>query len=1357
MEQIVIIKQDGTRVPINRKGTARAVTSAEQTWTINADDTLSITIKSVEPQEFNVGDRVKVFGRWYTLNRLPKVKKTGAHTFEYTLGFEGVQYDLMSATYDVNIDTTGNELQDVWGDSLTGNLKRFMDVLVSNANRLFPGKWRVGSVIDTDGDVTLTFGESDNCLSVLQTLCNKFECEFEIVTSDDDVNTINMVTQVGKTLPYTFQYGLGRGLYELQRDNVTSSNIVTRLKVYGSDENITSKYRADRLCLPNCTKSQSIIEDARMVAQYGIYEGKKYFDIKPTFTGKVDAIVEGDVVSFVDNSIDFDLNAKDKDGETIYLVSGQAAKVHFNTGNLAGYEFDVSSYNHGTHTIKLKRNTDDRGMVFPSDTAKAFRFAKGDEYKLLNITMPDSLITEAENKLADTAKEYYEQNCQPKVQYSLTLEKIFVERTFGSQAGTTNVFAPGDYIRVVDTDIAVDKAMRVKSIKRNVLDDYDYTLTISDTTDTTSITSRVISELDEIEKVIVVNKLNDVARAKRNWQASREVLDMVFDADGNYYTDKIAPLSIDTTMLAVGARSAQFTYDGQFMPNYGKDANAFAWSDATLTHFAIEDETKMWGITGSEITDLPSAALYLYAVCERGTTDASIKLTQEQIKVDADATHYTFLVGILSSPIKGDDNRTIRILSLTYGSTTINGRTIQTGVIRSSGGGAAYFDLDNGEIGGTIKFRDSSGTYKDVADVATTANTARDYINNTLPGVLDDMRKQIDGQIEQWFYDVNPKPTSPEEYNDGAPNDEWVKKGTQADHVGDLYYNTESGKVWRYIKGYDVQPDDVVEVYYWSQLSDEDTSKALETANDALALARKKRRIFTERPYPPYDVGDLWVQGEDGDIMRCVTERTSGNYAATDWERASKYTDDSALDTFVNNTYQDDLDDVKSQVDGKIEMWFQSSDPAASWTTMMVKSKHVGDMWYNTEKKTLQSYRQQVVQQKTAFVWVTIQDADAIAAMEAASNAQDTADGKRQVFVKTPSVPYDVGDLWVDGTDLRTCVTAKTSAETYNINDWDIKVGYDNTQTTIDGGLVTSGTIQVAGDNTNILAGITGKDTATDSVRFWAGASQENRYTAPFRVLQDGTMYATKANISGVINANTGKIGGFNLSYGCIGTETTGGATSGSNLTLMNDFVKFANTYTWASIGTNVLPSSTGLVGVGRFTNKTPNAYGTNYGLLVEVSGALNNHAIVATGNITGSQILPTAFADITPAVNTCYIPGDLTNGGFSRILFHAKNSNAGIGLPTRYAVQEALGLASSGKFWFHITIICAADSTQTGYVIGRNSTISGMSGTQYPRRLNNNGGYEQSKFNIAAGDIVEFMLVYDGSEYNAYLLNSRG
>lgn len=71
-----------------------------------------------------------------------------------------------------------------------------------------------------------------------------------------------------------------------------------------------------------------------------------------------------------------------------------------------------------------------------------------------------------------------------------------------------------------------------------------------------------------------------------------------------------------------------------------------------------------------------------------------------------------------------------------------------------------------------------------------------------------------------------------------------------------------------------------------------DVGNAQSTANNANALADSKAKVFTSTPITPYKVGDVWTSGPSGDIMKCKTARASGSYVASDWEKASKYTDD---------------------------------------------------------------------------------------------------------------------------------------------------------------------------------------------------------------------------------------------------------------------------------------------------------------------------------------------------------------------------------------------------------------------------------------------------------------------------------
>lgn len=1161
---IIITKPNGSRVSMESRATATAITAAKQTWALNAEDTIAITVVSPFPQSYGIGDVITVFGRDYRLNRLPKVSKTGMQEYQYDLEFEGIQYDLMRVTYDVNINTTNNQLQDIQGDSLTGDLKRFMEVLISNANRVFPGKWALGVCPETDGDNTLTFSESDNCLSVLQTLCSedKFGVEFEIERVNG-VYVINIKKTIGQTLPFVLEYGKGKGLYSISRENVSSSNIVTRLKVYGSTENITSKYRADRLCMYGKDKASSYIEKADAVAKYGIFEGRKNFDIKPTFTGKVSSVVDGDVLSFIDTSFPFDINAKNASGETLYLISGVSAKVHFNSGNLAGYEFEVHAYDHATHKFTLVKQTDDRGNVFPSETSPAFQISQNDTYKVLDIAYSRDIEEDAEKKLAEEGNKYYDQNSQPKVQYSVNVTKAFIESKLALSDGITNVFAPGDYLPIKDDEIGVDKSIRIKSFTRNVLDPYDYSLTISDTQTKGDITTRVISDLVDIDKVLTINNLKDPAQARANWRSSREVLNMVFDPEtGGYYKDKITPESVDTMMLAVGAKSMQFgLINTVFEPNFNGNPNLFKWKGGVLTHYTIDpDKARSWVLADGTTALQQDVPYYIYAVCNRDNSSGTMSISATQHKVEESPNVYFFLIGILGSI---DADTKVRAISLTYGFTTINGRFIKTGRIESADG-TTYFDLDQSEIGGRIVFT-QNGQEKTLEELGNEAMESKDFINNTLPGILDEIKAQLDGQIEQHFYQIDPSPLSTAPgAEDGVPNSGWTDANTKENHLGDLYYNTTSGKVWRYVKiQWRPKPGYAPGTFYvWQELQDSELAQAIAIANEALELGKEKNRIFTSTPVTPYDVGDLWVQGATGDIMRCKTARESGAFTSSDWEKASKYTDDSALKNFINGDFANAIDTMTEQIDGKIETWFQTSDPASNWTTNAEKAKHVGDMWYNSSTKLLKCYRKTFRfvngSASVVYVWHTIEDKKAIDAYDAASKAQDTADGKRRVFVAQPYPPYDVGDLWVDGKELRRCITARASGS-WNTNDWVVAVYYDNTQTTIDGGIVTSGTIQVAGDNKSILAGITGNGTASDSIRFWAGASFENRKSAPFRVMQDGSVVMSKAQVEGVINAISGSIGGFSIKQGQIGYGSSDEQDTTNGLALFRNFIRFCN------------------------------------------------------------------------------------------------------------------------------------------------------------------------------------------------------
>ena len=729
MEQIIVRHPDGTTALLTSRARKSGVTKAEQSITLLGADTVAITVKSATPLTFHLGDQIDVYGKTYTLNQLPGIKKTGNRNFEYTLTFEGVQYELIDVQFLLPDDTVL--------DSFTGDLEDFLGILIGNLTRVYPGKWVLGVYPANTEYKTLTYTEK-NCLEVLQDLCEQYSTEFEI-TQANGVRTLNIKT-AGVNFPYTFRYGRTGGLYELTRQNINSKNVVTRLYVYGGSSNLGDKYRYTRLCLPGKAKNASYIEDAAAIAAYGLKENTKIFDdIRPERYGEVTAAGSA-YYAFKDATMNFDLNEKDSAGNTKWLIDGANAKVKFTTGNLAGYEFDIHKYDHATKEIQVVPFTDENGMKFPSETSAAFQFGVGDKYFFTDINLPDTYKTDAENKLLAEGNKAITEYSQPQVQYGLSIDENFI-RQFAGELTVVNLFAVGDYIPVEDEDIGVNKSVRITAFTRDLLREYKYNITLGDSVTKTTIT-RVIEDLQKIDNVIEINDLADPSKARRNWKASQGVLANVFDPEGHYYSEKIKPLSIETTMLATGARSQQFVLQNtRFEPNYEGNPNTVKVVGGTLVHYTIAETVKSWQLNTATFSNLVSGTVYyIYARCQKTGTAGNIVFDTVQRAVDGDPTYYYFLIGSLSSVITDTDgNRPARLIALTYGATTINGRFLATGRIQS-GDGQTYFDLDAGEIGGNIKFRASDGTLKDVAELE---QSDIEYLRDA----FKDARTEIEGGV----------------------------------------------------------------------------------------------------------------------------------------------------------------------------------------------------------------------------------------------------------------------------------------------------------------------------------------------------------------------------------------------------------------------------------------------------------------------------------------------------------------------------------------------------------------------------------------------------------------------------------
>lgn len=219
---------------------------------------------------------------------------------------------------------------------------------------------------------------------------------------------------------------------------------------------------------------------------------------------------------------------------------------------------------------------------------------------------------------------------------------------------------------------------------------------------------------------------------------------------------------------------------------------------------------------------------------------------------------------------------------------TLTANIMRAGILQDVEGKAFYLDLPNGVLrmnatelsisGAPVAsqpYAQQQAQAAQQAAIQAAAQSLSDYAD-TVTASLDDLQQQVDGQITTYFYDY--KPT-----NNNAPANEWTTAEEMQRHAGDLFYNTSNGDAYRWAQYHGT--------WQWLEIVDTDVAAALAAAAAAQDTADSKRRVFTAQPVPPYDVGDLWAEENNGPLQVCVTAKSSGAaFAAADWTDAANYT-----------------------------------------------------------------------------------------------------------------------------------------------------------------------------------------------------------------------------------------------------------------------------------------------------------------------------------------------------------------------------------------------------------------------------------------------------------------------------------
>jgi hypothetical protein len=541
------------------------------------------------------------------------------------------------------------------------------------------------------------------------------------------------------------------------------------------------------------------------------------------------------------------------------------------------------------------------------------------------------------------------------------------------------------------------------------------------------------------------------------WEAGDTIA--ISDRNGKQYKSFLTSVTLNPgafEQLECSAKSASRNKQKQYSLNQQIQAenNKNLRDERTAREKALEELSQRLAESSGTYTTVEtqpdrSNIYYLHNKPQLSDSDIIWKMTAEAWAVSTDGGQHW------NGGMTVDGDVIARILT----ATGVNADWINTGTIKAidkDGNTTFLVDVTTGRVvinadSVQIKGKDVNAIAKEKAETE-----VNNFISNTYTTDINNLQSQIDGQIETFFYDYEPTLQN-------IPASGWTTNEERKKHEGDLFYWKSKGYAYRFMQD--------LATWKWQLVQDTDITLALAVAEKAQDTADHKRRVFVVQPEPPYDIGDLWTQGSNGDLMRCKVARASGSYSEEDWEKASKYTDDSTFNTFLDGVFKDTISDLKTQIDGKIETWYQPNDPSIKWKKTeecpwrdidgnkildesgneiiliweSEKAEHEGDLWHNTSDNTQWIYKSGEWQPQSI-----------------PNELLDKIDGKSSVYMVQPKPPYYEGDLWVTTNNegkasLKTSTVNRVDGN-FDASDWidfkyadkdDIKNAIDNYDTSL--------------------------------------------------------------------------------------------------------------------------------------------------------------------------------------------------------------------------------------------------------------------------------------------------------------------
>lgn len=599
----------------------------------------------------------------------------------------------------------------------------------------------------------------------------------------------------------------------------------------------------------------------------------------------------------------------------------------------------------------------------------------------------------------------------------------------------------------------------------------------------------------------------------------------------------------------------------------------------------------------------------------------------------------------------------------TLGSAILNLQTSITNLNNSTNASLTSLESSiNGAVNANAQAVEVINTYVGIDDAGASNGT----------GLLADveiLQKQNDGVIETTTgtYDVMISPENPDLAQlviTAEPYVTWKAADvsgidTRLAHIGDVYvkYADTSNGAKEYVASYKFIRTVVDSTspyatdsdgFTWALIIDQASQDAYTQALNAYDLADNKRRVFTITPSGSIDEGDLWVTGTNPQVVKV--------YKSGNWELS-----DTQVNNFISVTYTPTVTSLQNQIDGKVESWYtlSTNNPKTTWTDAATRSKHDGDLWYQTDTKLSYYYS------SSTNSWNLIDDAKAIQALADAATAQATADGKiSSYYISTLALAQSMSSAWT--------ATEKTN------NIGDLVVVWDDSTLDNNGTWRWNGTSWVTTRDKKLVAlasAVTALSTELDNgTNTWASADSTLENSLMTEISDEGARVESKFAYNSVVSINgVYKKSGFGLTTNYISGAGTQANPYVSEFWIDASRLKFTNSNQTGQVApftidaTGVTPQITfnGKVSFSNVTN-VPQLGSTPQEVVTAINNAQTttiNGPRITTGSITAAQIqVDSISADRLSSSNgssTTWTGGGLVSQNFNG------NVSGDIGSPT--------------------------------------------------------------------------------------------